>query len=257
MKSLFFSFLHVLAWLGLLSPAFAADRDIIYQVAPIQSLSVGIYDGMFSFGSLKSHGDIGIGTLNRLDGEMIFVDNVFYQIKSNGKAAVIPDSALTPFAVVTFFDNDTQVEAGAVNSIAELGALIDRQLPTRNLFYALRVDGVFEYVKVRSVPQQDKPYPNLKDAVKGQTVFEYRNIAGTLVGFRCPIYAEKVNVPGYHFHFLTADKAAGGHVLDVKFEKLPVRLDKSSSLMLVLPESGDFTGAELSGEEYRDLKKIE
>jgi acetolactate decarboxylase len=35
-----------------------------------------------------------------------------------------------------------------------------------------------------------------------------------MVGFRLPSYLENVNVTGYHFHFLTTDRQAGGHVLD-------------------------------------------
>ncbi len=79
---------------------------------------------------------------------------------------------------------------------------------------AIRIDGHFKSVKVRSVPRQEKPYQGLEDAVKHQTEFQLKNVSGTLVGFRFPHYMDGVNVPGYHFHFITADKKAGGHALD-------------------------------------------
>jgi len=241
---------------GLVS-SLAIDRDTVYQAAPIQGLSVGVYDGFVSFGSVKAHGDIGLGTFNALDGEMIFVDNVFYQVKQDGKVRPVPDSALTPFSVVTFFDEDIRLEAVNAANLADLARVIDARLPTKNLFYAVRIDGVFEYVKVRSVPSQKKPYPPLAQAVKGQAVFEYKNISGTVVGFRSPAFVEKVNVPGFHFHFLSAGKDAGGHVLDLRLKELDVRVDQCSSLTLIMPENGDYFSAGLDGEEQRDLKKIE
>ena len=235
----------------------AVDRDTVYQAAPIQSLSVGVYDGFIPFSVLKKHGDIGLGTFNALDGEMICVDGIFYQVKYDGKVLPVPGSALTPFAVVTFFDEDQRLEAVNAANLAELAARIDERLPTKNLFYAVRIDGVFDYVKVRSVPAQTKPYPSLLEAVKKQNVFKYEKILGTVVGFRSPSFVEKVNVPGYHFHFLSAKKDAGGHVLDLRFKDLNVRVDQCSSLMLIMPENGKYLNAGLDGEEHRDLKKIE
>jgi acetolactate decarboxylase len=37
-------------------------------------------------------------------------------------------------------------------------------------------------------------------------------VNGTLIGFRFPAATSSVNVAGWHFHFLTADNAGGGHV---------------------------------------------
>lgn len=235
----------------------APDRDVICQVAPIQSLSAGIYEGTYSFGRLKLRGDIGIGTFNALDGEMVCLDGVFYRVGSDGRAVSVPDSSLTPFAVVTFFDEDARFENISAGSMAALCAELDKRLGSLNLFYVVRIDGVFDYIKVRSVPAQARPYKPLLEAVKNQTVFEHRNVSGALVGFRCPSYVEQVNVPGYHFHFLTADRKAGGHVLELRFKGLDARVDKSSELSLVLPESDDFVNAALGGGEYRDLKRIE
>ena len=241
-------FLILLAFFyGMVRPAVpaGADRDVIFQTAPFQSLSVGVYDGLFSFAALKEHGDFGLGTFNALDGEMIYVDGVFYQIKQDGKVAPVPGAVLTPFAMVTFFDEDQRIEAVNVESLAGLGQAIDCHRPTKNLFYALRVDGVFDYIKVRSVPAQKKPYCPLADAIKGQAVFEYKNIPGTLVGFWSPSFFDKVSVPGYHFHFISTAKDVGGHVLDVRFRALNVQMDRCLALMVITPENGDYFSAGL------------
>ena len=103
MKSIF-RFLTLLAFFyAAARPAVSAgsDRDIVFQTAPFQSLSVGVYDGLFSFASLKEHGDFGLGTFNALDGEMVCVDKAFYQIKQDGKVRPVSAAALTPSARVS------------------------------------------------------------------------------------------------------------------------------------------------------------
>ena len=127
-------------------------REVIFQVATLGSLMQGVYDGEVTFGQLKAYGDTGIGTFNGLDGEMIFLDGRFYQIKADGKAYPVADSVKTPFAVVTFLDNDQTVPLDTIQNFTALTNLINRQLSTPNIFYAIRIDADFDYVKVRSVP---------------------------------------------------------------------------------------------------------
>ena len=55
--------------------------ETMYQVATLQSLMVGNYDGFVSVGELRKHGDIGVGTFERIDGEMIVLDGTVYQAR--------------------------------------------------------------------------------------------------------------------------------------------------------------------------------
>ena len=41
----------------------------------------GVYDGDLTYQELARHGDFGLGTFEALDGEMIALEGVFYQIK--------------------------------------------------------------------------------------------------------------------------------------------------------------------------------
>ena len=86
--------------------------------------------------------------------------------------------------------------------------------PPKTCFYAVMIQGEFSYVKTRSVPAQEKPYPPLAEVTKNQPTFEFTDVTGTMVGFRCPPYVTGINVPGYHLHFLTDDRTAGGHLLE-------------------------------------------
>ena len=61
------------------------NKDAIYQYSTINALLEGEFDGDVTLSSLKNYGDFGIGTFNSLDGEMIFLDGVFYSAKSDGK----------------------------------------------------------------------------------------------------------------------------------------------------------------------------
>jgi len=178
------------------------DNDTIYQVATIHALLNGVYDGDTTFKELHEHGDIGLGTFNGLDGEMVDVDGVFYQVKADGRVYPVNNSMRTPFAVVTFFEADETVVITEHMNYTQLERYLDEIVPTDNIFYAIKIEDTFNYLMARSVPRQSEPYPLLVDAVKNQSLFDFYSIEGTIVGFRTPSYMEGVNVPGYHFHFI-------------------------------------------------------
>ncbi|MDP8212701.1 MAG: acetolactate decarboxylase [Candidatus Zapsychrus exili] len=240
-----------------LSQAQSVDRDVIFQNSTIDALLDGIYDGDITFAALKNRGDFGIGTFDALDGEMIGVDGKFYQIKTDGIAYPVDDEAITPFAVVTFFDLDKTVLLDDVTNISSLKQYIDEFLPTDNIFYAIKIEGVFDYIKTRSVPRQDKPYKKLIEVVKDQVVFEFEKAEGTIIGFRAPAFVKGVNVPGYHFHFITKDKKAGGHLLECSMKDIKVEIDETLAFSLVLPESEDFYKLDLEEDKKEALHTVE
>lgn len=234
-----------------------SNEDIIYQTSTINALVEGIYDGEITFEELHKHGDFGLGTFNQLDGEMIALDGDFYQIKSNGIAYLVNDSMLTPFSVVTFFESDDEILLRKSKNYSELEHYLDDLLPTENIFYAIKIEGTFDYIKARSVPRQNKPYSKLTIVVQNQSVFEFNDVKGTIVGFRTPEYVGGLNVPGYHFHFITEDRQAGGHILECKIENVRVNIDYTSDFYLVLPENEEFYEFESVKEIQKDLEKVE
>jgi acetolactate decarboxylase len=66
----------------------------------------------------------------------------------------------------------------------------------------------------------------LVQAAAVQPEFEFRNLSGTLVGFWTPEYAKSLNVPGYHLHFVSADRAHGGHVLQCRGKNLRLQIQR-------------------------------
>jgi acetolactate decarboxylase len=235
----------------------SVNRDQLYQISTLPALMEGLYDGETTFGDLKRHGDTGIGTVNRLDGEMIEVDGSFYQIKADGKAYPVDDKQKTPFAEVTFFKNTRSFAISKPMELAELTTAIDQALPGKNTFYVVRIKGAFSYVKTRSVLAQVKPYPPLSEVVKNQSVFELRDLQGVIVGVRCPAYVNGLNLPGYHLHFIDNKRTVGGHLLDAVIIAGTVEIDQMDDFYLKLPKSSEFEKLDLNKDNQQAIKKAE
>ncbi|HEV2742797.1 MAG TPA: acetolactate decarboxylase [Rubrobacter sp.] len=207
----------------------------LFQTSTIEALLEGNYDGDVSFAELADRGDFGLGTLDALDGEMIALDGAFYQVKADGLAYRIDGQTRTPFAVVTFFEPGPPHALPAPIDFAGLCAQVDGLVGETGTCCAVRVDGFFEHVKTRSVPRQRKPYPPLVEVVEDQPTFDLYDTRGSLVGFRFPDHARGLNVPGDHFHFITDDRTAGGHVLECRLARGELRVDREADLRLELP----------------------
>lgn len=243
--------------LALLIGCATAPKNTLMQVSTIDALLAGAYDGQMTLGELKTHGNLGLGTFDALEGEMIVIGDTVYQARADGKIYELPDSATTPFAAVVNFDADQAVLLSGPLSDETLQAQIDKLAPNKNLFLAFRVDGTFPTLKVRSVPKQEKPYPPLADAVKHQAVFEHTNAVGTVLGFRCPAFVKGINVPDYHLHFISKDRETGGHVLDLTLQDAALQLDACNEFLLVLTEKENFSDLDLTQDRSHELEKVE
>jgi acetolactate decarboxylase len=211
------------------------SRDTLYQVATIQSLLDGGYEGETDLAALREHGDLGIGTFQDLDGEMLLLDGEFYQVRSDGRATRPSLDTRSPFACVTFFEPDTTLELPAGLDYDGFRKLLDEKCATASTPYAIRIRGTFTVMRTRSVPRQQKPYPRLVEVVKVQPIFTFENVTGTLVGFCLPKSLEGVNVPGCHLHFLKDDGTAGGHVQAFTVHAARAELDESPEIRLIPP----------------------
>lgn len=233
------------------------SQDVVFQNAPINALLAGCYSGTMSIQEIKKHGDFGLGTLDALDGELIVLDGAFYQVRSDGKVYEVEDSAKTPFAAVTFFKAEQAFFRGPTMDLQALKSFLDDNLPSQNVPYAIKVEGQFETVKVRSPARQQKPYAVLTEAIKEQQVFELKGQTGTLIGFRTPPYMEGVNVPGYHFHFLNQEKTAGGHALDLRLKNAKIEIDEEDGFLMELPKNKEFLDFHLGGNSGEALAQVE
>jgi acetolactate decarboxylase len=252
--------LLLLALAAALLPACrAAPRaGTLVQVSTIDALLVGVYDGSMSCRELVRRGDFGIGTFERLDGEMIVLGGEVFQVKADGKVYRPSPDTRTPFAAVCAFEPGSSFEFEGPVDFEGLKRLLDGVLPNKNLFYAIRIDGAFARMKTRSVPAQQKPYPPLAEVTKHQPVFRMENVAGTIVGLRCPPFVKGVGVPGCHLHFLSADRSRGGHVLDFSLGRGTCAVDRCRRFVLLLPGGdGAFGRADLGRDRGEELERVE
>jgi acetolactate decarboxylase len=238
-------------------PVTPPDRGRIVQVSVIDALMIGRYDGVMPIAELLRHGDFGVGTLDHLDGEMIVMGGKAYQVRGDGVVVEVTSDRSTPFAIVTRFDRDGEFPCPKVATLADLDARLDDALPQRNNFVAIRVEGRFASITLRSVRRQEPPYKPLAEVAESQSVWTHADLAGTLVGVRCPSWVEGLNVPGYHWHFLSDDRKVGGHVLDCRVQEGRVRYDVCHNWEVKLPESQGFNEANLTEDLSGDLKRVE
>jgi len=241
------------------APATSLDRDTLYQVSTIDALMQGVYDSNVTIGDLKKHGEFGIGTFARLDGEMIMLDGQVWQAKSDGTVSLADDNQTTPFAMVTYFDSAIlQKTTEHAMNFSEFTTAMAAQLPSQNMIYAVKIHDTFPSVTVRAIPAQEKPYPTLTDASKEQKIFTYTNVTGTVVGFYMPTFFNGLNVVGYHLHFLADDHQGGGHILDLTVPpESTVQYEMIPNFIMALPTTEEFASTNLSANESAALAAVE
>ena len=236
------------------------DRDTLYQVSLLQGLLQGDYNGSISIGELKACGDTGIGTFDRLNGELIMVDGVVYRAAGDGTVEVPSDDETIPFSNVTFMDADEEVSINNVASFDDLMEILNGKVAELggNRFYMIRIDGVFNTVYARSEYAQDKPYEPLVVVLEtDQTFFDMENVSGTVVGLYCPAYMSELNNAGWHLHFISDDRTSGGHVLDLAIEEAVITWDYMDNFEMILPDNDEFTQIDFSIDRSEDVRRAE
>ena len=238
----------------------SSHNDVMYQVALLQSLTQGYYDGIITVGELKKHGDTGIGTFEGVNGEMIVLDGVVYQALSDGSINKPADDERVPFSNITWFEKDGQLELTDVGSMQALQDKLNEIVSEKgkNMFYMVKASGKFNHIKVRSEYKQEKPYIMLDEALaKDQVELDLDDASGTMVGVYCPDYMSGLNSAGWHFHFITEDLSKGGHVLAVDIKNAGAEYDVTDGFEMYLPDNRDFQNMDLSKNVDEAIKNAE
>ena len=235
------------------------NRETIYQIALLQSLAMGYFDGSISVKDLKTHGDTGIGTFEGLNGEMIVLDGVVYRANQNCEINVMGDKETIPFSNVTFFEKDFSVKLADVADKAAFEKILNEHVDKhgRNSFYMVKVSGTFNEILIRSEAGAKEPYPTLVEALKTQKEITPKNIKGTIVGLYCPDFMSSLNSTGWHFHFISADKKFGGHVLDLDLKSGEAQFDKTNNFAMGLPTKKNFHQLNFKQDMQEDIRKAE
>jgi acetolactate decarboxylase len=229
----------------------------VFQVSTSGALVAGVYSGVVSVKTVLNHGDFGLGTFANLDGEMVVLEGLVYQVQGSGRVSLAGPDARAPFAVVTRFSPEIDRPTAAVGSFEELTKRCDALRASGNIFYAFRLDGRFNRVRTRAVNPPEEG-ARLIDAAKTQSEFHFTDVVGTLVGIWSPGFSSAFSVPGYHFHFLSEDRQQGGHLLDCASDgQLRLQMEPLTDFHLALPETESFLAADLSKDTAAELAYAE
>jgi acetolactate decarboxylase len=206
----------VMSLLAAIVPAAAAsaeDAAPARQVGTYAYLVTPDYDGLLPVAAAARGLTLGLGTFDRLDGELVLVGGRVYRVGTDGRPVEVTDDRLTPFFTGVRFRPTASVPVPPGTACADLGRLVTQAAGTASGMVAVRVRGTFTDLVARSVPAQAEPYPALATVVAGQTVFPLPGSRAVLVGFWTGADLAGVGAPGLHLHGVTADRSAGGHVL--------------------------------------------
>lgn len=233
------------------------DKSYIYQTGTINSLLEAVYDGDLSIAELKKHGNFGIGAFNSIDGEMIVHEGICYRANAYGEINIVQNNIKTPFAMVNNFVPEKTFNLTAGNYL-EIEKQIKQEFISDNLIYAIMIKGKFKHLDLRSEHCTCRPYKRLIDILPNlQTIFEFHNISGVLIGLWFPKYMGQLNVPGFHFHFIDNDKKVGGHVFGMELESAECELQVLHGFKMELLATPDFYNANLDVTKSSDVAQVE
>lgn len=223
--------------------------NTLFQVSISCAMEVGVFDGACDFHTIMQKGNTGLGTFEHFDGEMVAIEGNYYQIKSDGTVNLAWPEQRTPFVQVVNFEPQETFHLADISGFEALTKTIEAQLENKNVPYVISIESAFQSIKFRSVCAQSQPYPTLDFVLKNQVVFNLEHIKGTMVGFWFPNYWTTTAAPGLHLHFMTADRQAGGHVLDLDLKAGEMTFSPIYNIHTVLPETALFAKAALKPSE--------
>ena len=236
------------------------NDDSMYQVSLMQAFMHGEYNGVVTVGDLKSHGDIGLGTFEGVNGEMIILDGVIYQAAADGSINVMSDNEKIPFATITKFDEDTKIDDLTAKDFNDLTSQLDKEIEKygTNNMYVIKIKGDFKNITVRSVEKQEEPYKEFTEvAAVDQKVFNHTDQTGTVVAVYFPEYMNELNMHGWHLHFLSDDKTVGGHVLGLNDFKGSGQIDEIHKFNMILPTDDSFKNMNFTEDMSNKISSVE
>ena len=237
-------------------------NDMMYQISTLNALALGYTRRVSTVAELLEHGNIGLGTFENADGEMIVLDGSCYRATDDGSVTKVPNECGVTFASVAFMEGDTDMfDLHDIDCIESLKNQLDLKIEEGfglNSMHVVRVDASFRIVKARAEKGVPTQHVELKEILKErQREFEFERIMGTLVCLYHPDYMQGMNAAGWHFHFLSSDTKFGGHVFDLAFLHGRCMHKRLNQMQVKLPSEPVFDTYSLTSLDKGDIKQVE
>ncbi|WP_373512571.1 acetolactate decarboxylase [Persicitalea sp.] len=219
------------------------QNDTYFQYSIWWAFTNKVFDADLSVETLKTKGDVGLGSFNMLDGEMVMVDGTPFRIREDGVVSEGADADKLVYANAVHFQKNDEFEITQTGvNFDSLQARVKAKLPSPNYFYAFVIKGKFARLKCGGLTKQQRPFVEGLDVlIPNRPVFEADDISGTMVGFYCPDFIGNINTKGFHFHFISDDRKFGGHVMEmVTSGPLVIQMDQKADYNFQLPDNADF-----------------
>ena len=78
-----------------------------------------------------------------------------------------------------------------------------------------------------------------------------------MIAVWCPEYVKGINLPGWHFHFLSADKTKGGHIIGMSAKEFIYQINTCNEFDLTLPTNKEFAHRNLCEDLGAKTKAVE
>ena len=233
----------------------------MFQVSTLHALAAGYTRSVVTVQELQSRGNIGLGTFEGVDGEMILLDGVCYRARHDGSVVKAAPETGVPFASTALVQEGTTFDLEKVPDIATLNHELTDKLDEAfalNSMHVVRIDGFFDSVSARSESAYRADHITLKDMLATtQREFVFEKLSGTLVCAYHPDYMGGINAPGWHVHFLSEDKTRGGHVFDVSLVRGHVVMYRVDCIEIQLPTTPVFDTYSLKETSQEEIVEIE
>jgi alpha-acetolactate decarboxylase len=224
----------------------------LYQYSTASALMAGVAATGIQLSELLTHGNYGLGTMTKIDGEVVIIDGTAYHLQSSGSVQIVENQKQLPFAMVTDLattdeSNRSVVVEGLRTKQSIYDNLIKLSPGVTNRFVFFIIEGRFDRMKVRVVRGQQYPGQPLSELGDQQRVISHEDVQGQVVGFWSPEFMDGVSVSGLHAHFLSSDKTFGGHVLELEAKEIvAVTAKLLNGFHLELPDNEEFGEAKLA-----------
>ncbi|EKD71077.1 MAG: alpha-acetolactate decarboxylase [uncultured bacterium] len=227
--------------------------NTLFQVGNPSALFAGAIEGNTTYREIKQHGNFGLGTFNGIKGEMIAINGMFYQILQDGKTVPVNLDWKTPFAQVINFKPTLFADIQETENYTRLKAAISNAINNKNIPYAVKIDGKFNFITMRS----RTPRSALNTKAIHENIYTANNVSGTLVGFWFPDYLMNIGAPGFHFHFISNDKKLSGHVMDISVQHAQVSIQQINDIFLLFPTTEIYKKANIIAPTLETYKKAQ